>query len=166
MAKRITENEELYGMRDLLTDLAPLYSASVETVAEALGITARHVQRLVLEGTLPAPSRHGCYNLAACIRAWGLQRRGVEIPTSVAAALVRFAEARDVLEECIRRHPEQRPANYTTPAAALWPIGPLEPMLGPQRFNPRAVSSAAVCAVTGLAWWAFEAAFPRSRSAA
>jgi hypothetical protein len=123
------------------------------------------VQRLALEGLLPTPSKHGCCNLRACGRAWRLHQRHVAIPTSVAAAIARFIEARDVLEECIHRHPAQRPTHYTTAADCMGPLRDLEPMLPPQAVDLRKASDTQACAVTGLALFAFEAVFPGQSTA-
>lgn len=147
----------LTAMRETVAALAPLYSADVTSVAEACNLSVRHVQRLVADGTMPAPSKHGCYALPDCARAFGLYNAGVEIPATFGAAVLRFIEAKDVLETFLRRHPGQRPEHYTRPECVLWPLRPLDPILPPQRLDLRAASDIAVCAVLGVSGIALDA---------
>ncbi len=48
---------------------------SIKEISEALGLTTRRINQLTNAGILPRQSKRGCYDLAACTRAYAEYQR-------------------------------------------------------------------------------------------
>ncbi len=68
-------------------------------VADALGVTPRHVRRLIEDGVLPRPNGPRNYDLAACVRAYYRWKYGVQADDSPDLARERALLARSQREK-------------------------------------------------------------------